>query len=337
MSLREYFKEKILFIIISILMIIFSSALLKALKVDTYAIVFTMILTSIGSVSYYIYDFINRKKYYDNLLKNINNINKKYFISEIIDEGNFLESYILYSVIERCCKSMKDDINDLNRNIEEYKEYIEMWVHEIKTPIASASLLLENNYSDINYSVLEEINKIENLIEQVLFYAKSNDVNKDYIIRKINLRKCVNTVIRRNSSILIERKIKIHIEDDLGEVYCDNKWIEFILQQVVSNSIKYMDKEESYIKISSKKEKEKIILYIEDNGIGISDKSIEKVFEKGYTGESGRKFNKSTGIGLYLCKKLCLKLGLDIKITSTLSVGTRISIIFPLDKFHLNS
>ena len=98
-----------------------------------------------------------------------------------------------------------------------------------------------------------------------------------------------------------------------------------------------MDKEESYIKISSKKEKEKIILYIEDNGIGISDKSIEKVFEKGYTGESGRKFNKSTGIGLYLCKKLCLKLRLDIKITSTLSVGTRISIIFPLDKFHLNS
>lgn len=335
MKLIEYIKEKFVFMVINIVMILSGVVILKALKVDTYAIVFISILNLIGVFSCYIYDYFNRKKYYDNLFKNLDGLDKKYFIAEILESGDFIESNIIYSVLEECTKSMKDEVADLKRNINDYKEYIETWVHEIKTPIASARLILENDEGYINKSVLEEIEKVEGFIEQVLFYARSSTVERDYIIKKIPLKNSINSVIRKNASILIEKRVKIQLEDIEKKVYCDSKWIEFILQQIISNSMKYMDKDEKYIKIRCLEKDKNIILKILDNGIGISEKSIEKVFEKGYTGENGRKYNNSTGMGLYLCKKLCLKLGLGISIKSKLGVGTEVTIVFPINNYNL--
>ena len=335
MKLIEYNKEKFVFMVINIVMTLSGVVILKALKVDTYAIVFISILNLIGVFSCYIYDYFNRKKYYDNLFKNLDGLDKKYFIAEILESGDFIESNIIYSVLEECTKSMKDEVADLKRNINDYKEYIETWVHEIKTPIASARLILENDEGYINKSVLEEIEKVEGFIEQVLFYARSSTVERDYIIKKIPLKNSINSVIRKNANILIEKRVKIQLEDIEKKVYCDSKWIEFILQQIISNSVKYMDKDEKYIKIRCLEKDKNIILKILDNGIGISEKSIEKVFEKGYTGENGRKYNNSTGMGLYLCKKLCLKLGLGISIKSKLGVGTEVTIVFPINNYNL--
>ena len=335
MKLIEYIKEKFVFMVINIVMTLSGVVILKALKVDTYTIVFISILNLIGVFSCYIYDYFNRKKYYDNLFKNLDGLDKKYFIAEILESGDFIESNIIYSVLEECTKSMKDEVADLKRNINDYKEYIETWVHEIKTPIASARLILENDEGYINKSVLEEIEKVEGFIEQVLFYARSSTVERDYIIKKIPLKNSINSVIRKNASILIEKRVKIQLEDIEKKVYCDSKWIEFILQQIISNSVKYIDKDEKYIKIRCLEKDKNIILKILDNGIGISEKSIEKVFEKGYTGENGRKYNNSTGMGLYLCKKLCLKLGLGISIKSKLGVGTEVTIVFPINNYNL--
>ena len=335
MKLIEYIKEKFVFMVINIVMTLSGVVILKALKVDTYAVVFVSTLNLIGVFSCYIYDYFNRKKYYDNLFKNLDGLDKKYFIAEILESGDFIESNIIYSVLEECTKSMKDEVADLKRNINDYKEYIETWVHEIKTPIASARLILENDEGYINKSVLEEIEKVEGFIEQVLFYARSSTVERDYIIKKIPLKNSINSVIRKNASILIEKRVKIQLEDIEKKVYCDSKWIEFILQQIISNSVKYMDKDEKYIKIRCLEKDKNIILKILDNGIGISEKSIEKVFEKGYTGENGRKYNNSTGMGLYLCKKLCLKLGLGISIKSKLGVGTEVTIVFPINNYNL--
>ena len=335
MKLIEYIKEKFVFMVINIVMTLSGVVILKALKVDTYAIVFISILNLIGVFSCYIYDYFNRKKYYDNLFKNLDGLDKKYFIAEILESGDFIESNIIYSVLQECTKSMKDEVADLKRNINDYKEYIETWVHEIKTPIASARLILENDEGYINKSVLEEIEKVEGFIEQVLFYARSSTVERDYIIKKIPLKNSINSVIRKNANILIEKRVKIQLEDIEKKVYCDSKWIEFILQQIISNSVKYMDKDEKYIKIRCLEKDKNIILKILDNGIGISEKSIEKVFEKGYTGENGRKYNNSTGMGLYLCKKLCLKLGLGISIKSKLGVGTEVTIVFPINNYNL--
>lgn len=333
----DFFKERALFIFINIIVLVFSSILLSALNVDLYAVIFIFVINLIGVLLYHIYDYFNRKKYYDDLLMNLEALDKKYIISDVINEGSFLESKILYHIIKETTKSMKDDISSLKINNKEYREYIELWVHEIKTPIASSKLIIENNKSELTKSIEEEITKVESYIEQALFYARSNTLEKDYIIKDIDLRSIVNKVIRRNSKVLIEKKIKIETLDLDKIVYTDSKWIEFILNQIISNSIKYMDsyKSENIIKFYTRSIGENIVLYIEDTGIGMNEKDVFKAFEKGYTGENGRRFGKSTGIGLYLCKKLSNKLGLGINIESTIGNGTKVSIVFPINKMMI--
>ncbi|WP_346887317.1 ATP-binding protein [Clostridium sp. UBA1056] len=346
MKFKDYIKEKIVFIIINLMILIFTGILLKALNVDDYAIIFVGVLNFIGASLFYIYDYCNKRKYYKNLLEGLNNLDKKYLISAVMEEPNFLEGKILYEIIEQTDKAMNDEIATLNIKNSEYKDYIELWVHEIKTPIASSRLTIENNPSPITKSIEEDLEKVENYIEQALFYNRSNNLEKDYLIREISIKQCINTTIKRNARVLIEKGIQIQMENIDKVVYADSKWVEFIINQIISNSIKYMklpkgnkeklmdedDKKQSIIKIYCIEKQGEIILNIEDNGIGISENSIGKVFEKGYTGESGRIFGKSTGIGLYLCKNLCKKLGLSIKITSKKGLGTTVSILFPINK-----
>lgn len=331
MRMIEYFKEKTIFIIINIIVLIITSYLLFGLKVSSSAIILIGILNFLASISFFIYDYLRKRTYYRRLLKKLYGLDKKYFIADVAKEGDFLEGEILFEIIEQATKSMKDDISEAVRNSADYKEYIELWVHEIKTPIATCKLLIENNENEVTESIGDEVSKVENYIEQVLFYARSNAVEKDYLIKKVNLKDPINSVIRKNSNILIEKQVKINIKNVDKLVYCDSKWLEFILGQIVSNSIKYMDKKESVLSIYGENIGKDVILKICDNGIGMDEKCVIKAFEKGYTGENGRKLGKSTGMGLYLCKKLCDKLGLGISIISRENEGTEVSILFPIN------
>ena len=195
-------------------------------------------------------------------------------------------------------------------------------------------MVIENNKNAITKSIDEELDKVENYIEQALFYARSNTVEKDYYIRKVVLKEIVNESIKKNKSSLIQEKISIDIHDLEIEVNTDNKWIVFISNQIIQNSIKYRKKENSVIEIYENQGKENVILYIKDNGIGIKQGEITRVFEKGFTGTNGRLSNKkSTGIGLYLCKKLCNKLGIGIELNSVQNEGTEVKLVFPKDSY----
>ncbi|WP_195988807.1 sensor histidine kinase [Clostridium sp. D53t1_180928_C8] len=331
MSFIEYFKEKAIFIMINILVLIITGYLLNGLGLYSYGIILICILNFLSAIAFFIYDYFNKNKYYKILLDRTKSLDKKYFIADVTEESEFIEGKILYEIIEQATKSMKDDISEAIMNSKDYKEYIELWVHEIKTPIATCKLLIENNENEVTNSINEEITKVEDYIEQVLFYARSSNIEKDYIIKEIKLNQCINSVIRKNANVLIEKQIKVDIKDIDKRVYCDSKWIEFILGQIISNSIKYMDKKESILKIYSEIIGNDILLKVCDNGIGMDEKCVVKAFEKGYTGENGRKFGKSTGIGLYLCKNLCEKLGLGINIKSKENYGTEVSILFPIN------
>lgn len=193
-------------------------------------------------------------------------------------------------------------------------------------PIAASKMIIENNKTTVTKSINEELDKVENYIEQALFYARSNTVEKDYYIKKSNLKEIVNESIKKNKNLLIQEKILLNIHDLDVIINTDSKWIVFILNQIIKNSIKYRKKEDSLsIEIYAVQKKEKVILYINDNGIGIKKGEIARVFEKGFTGTNGRLSNKkSTGIGLYLCKKLCDKLGIKIELNSNENEGTQI-------------
>ena len=335
MNLRDFIKERIVFIIINSLILLFTALLLMVLKVDSFAILFIVIINGAGILIYHIFDYLRKKQYYNEIKENMESLDKKYLISEVIEEGTFTESKLIYDVICKSNKAMNDEIGEFKRGINDYREYIELWVHEIKTPIATCKLLIENNESPLTESIGEEVCKLENYIDQALFYTRSNTIEKDYIIKEMSLSSCVNKVLNNNADALIKKRVKISLGDLEKIVYSDSKWIEFILGQIISNSIKYMNKEHKELKIYCSENSKYVILNIEDNGAGISEKDISRVFHKGFTGENGRKFGKSTGIGLYLCKKLCKKLGLDINLVSEEGEFTRVSIIFPINRMMI--
>lgn len=335
MNLRDFIKERIVFIIINSLILLFTVLLLMVLKVDSFAILFIVIINGAGILIYHIFDYLRKKQYYNEIKENMESLDKKYLISEVIEEGTFTESKLIYEVICKSNKAMNDEIGEFKRGINDYREYIELWVHEIKTPIATCKLLIENNESPLTESIGEEVCKLENYIDQALFYTRSNTLEKDYIIKEMSLSSCVNKVLNNNADSLIKKKVKISLGDLEKQVYSDSKWIEFILGQIISNSIKYMNKEHKELKIYCNESRKYVILNIEDNGAGISEKDLSRVFDKGFTGENGRKFGKSTGIGLYLCKKLCKKLGLDITLISEEGKFTRVSIIFPINRMMI--
>lgn len=168
-------------------------------------------------------------------------------------------------------------------------------------------------------------------MEQVLYYSKSDNVAKDYIIRELNLKDVVNKVIKRNYRDFINKNIKVEIDEINDTVYSDSKWIEFILNQIIGNSIKYINSKDRLLKINSTRIENSVVLTIQDNGVGIVNADINRVFEKGFTGTNGRIFGKGTGIGLYLCKKLCNKLGIGLVLESKVDFGTTVKIIFPID------
>ncbi len=230
---------------------------------------------------------------------------------------------------------MLENVNKYKYLTEDYKEYIELWIHEIKTPIAASKLVIENNKNTVTKSIDEELLKIENYIEQTLFYARSNTVEKDYYISLSKLNEIVNESIKKNKMLLIQEKISLKTHDLDLDVYTDSKWITFVLNQIIQNSAKYMKQgEESEIEIYANERCENVTLHIKDNGIGIREEELTRVFDKGFTGTNGRIQNKkSTGIGLYLCKKLCEKLGIGIEISSEVLVGTQIRLIFPKNSY----
>ena len=335
MSLKNFIKEKILLISLLILVLVTIEIFLIAYDVHNfikiYIIVFPLLLISISlSIEYY-----NKKTFYNKLEKNLQDLNEKYLISEIIETPNFIEGKILKEVIQDVDKSMIENVNKYKKIQEEYKEYIELWIHEIKIPIATSKMIIENNKSEAGKSIDEELDKVEDYIEQALYYARSNTVEKDYIIGKVELREIVNTAVIKNKNLLITNKVNLDLHGLDKWVYTDSKWMVFILNQIIQNAVKYGKNENSKLEIFAEEEKEKVILFVKDNGIGIKSSEICRVFEKGFTGENGRIIGKkSTGIGLYLCKKLCEKLEIGLELESEKGVGTKVAITFPMGSYN---
>lgn len=331
MIFRDFLKDKILQISLMIFGIITIEIFMAIYPFGTFIKIYIPIVVFLIYLITIVIEYVVKKKYYENILNILNQLEDKYLIAEMIKKPSFLEGKMLKEIVEEIDKSMLEHVNQYKYLQEDYKEYIELWIHEIKIPIAASKMVMENNKSEVTRSIAEELEKVENYIEQVLFYARSNTVEKDYYIKNSNLKDIINESIKKNKTLLIQNKIVINTHDLDSKVNTDSKWVGFIVNQIIQNSIKYRRKEEnSEIEIYSKVGKENNILYIKDNGIGIKKGEITRVFEKGFTGTNGRLSNKkSTGIGLYLCKKLCEKLAIAIELNSVQDEGTEVKLVFP--------
>ena len=335
MRFRDYIKEKMVLIIGTILALVSVEILLLAYDISILIRVYCAFIIVFVMALAILIEYKKKKDYYNELIKNMEELKEKYLISEIIKTPNFIEGKILKDILQDTGKSMLENVNYYKNIQEDYKEYIELWIHEVKIPIAASKMIIENNKNEVTKSIDEELDKVENYTEQALFYARSNAVEKDYIINKTNLKEIVNGAILKNKTTLLNEKVSIELSNLKDEeVYTDSKWAVFIINQIIQNAIKYSKKENKKVEISSQEKNDKVILYIKDNGIGIKKGEITRVFERGFTGENGRIIGqKSTGIGLYLCKKLCEKLGLGIELNSEKDKGTEVRIIFPKSSY----
>ena len=334
MKFKDFIKDKMILIIGILLAIISIEILLIIYNISIIAKVYIAGIIILVLIIALITEYIKKKNFYNQLKNNLEELEEKYLISEIINTPNFTEGKILKEVIQETGKSMLENVNYYKNIGEDYKEYIELWIHEVKTPIAASKMIIQNNKNAVTKSIGEELDKVENYIEQALFYARSNAVEKDYIITKSNLKEIVNGAILKNKTNLLNDMVTLELKDLEQEVYTDSKWAIFIINQIIQNSVKYLKEQDKKIEIFAKPKNDKVILYIKDNGIGIKKGEITRVFEKGFTGENGRIIGKkSTGIGLYLCKKLCDKLGLGIELNSEKGVGTEVRIIFPKNSY----
>ncbi len=327
MSIRSFIKDTYPYLFAAAFALVIIGLFLQAFSIPPHAILFVLIL--LFALFFFIFarEYGKRKRYYGSLLRLFDKLDKKFLITELMEEGGFSDSAILYDMLRRAGKSMNDEIAFYRLQAGDYAEFLEGWVHEIKTPIASARLTIQNNPGEAADRIGEDLARIERYVQNVLYYARSSIVEKDYLIKQVTLDLLVKKALKENSRLLIGNKTAVRMENLDITVYTDEKWVLFILGQIIANSVKYTAKENASLTFSGEDGEGCAVLTIADNGIGIPPADLPRIFEKGYTGENGRRFSKSTGMGLYLCKKLCGKLGIDIVMDS--ESGTKVSLSFP--------
>lgn len=278
-------------------------------------------------------EYIIKKRFYEDFTSKLNMLDQKYLIAEMIDTPEFYEGQVLCNSLYDTGKCMKEKINEMEDSVCEFKEYLEMWIHEIKIPISSMMLMNYNKNPDIEKQKLQLV-RLNHYVEQILFYARADAPQKDYLLKKTSLEEVVNKAVLENKDLLIGNKFQIQKENLELIVYTDSKWLEFMVGQIINNSIKYKSPGEGFLKFSAREEKNIIWLMVEDHGIGIPDSDIGRVFEKTFTGRNGRKVKQSTGMGLFICKRLCDKLGHKITIESGENEFTRVSFGFGRNAYY---
>ena len=325
MKFTKYLKDKIYAIIIFLITFAIILLLNLAFKVPIGLTITVLIILLICFFSILIIDYAQKSKFYNLLLERIRQLDQAYLVLETLPKPNCYEGKLAYDALYEIDKSMAENVSRAKKQAKDFQEYIELWLHEIKTPLAT--LMLKN--------MSVELEQIENYLEQVLYFSRCENSEKDFLIKKVNLNQVVKNVSLKHMESLLAHNIKFKVENVNIDVMTDAKWLEFILSQILNNSIKYRRQiQNPEIKISARKSKNKTILEIWDNGIGIAKSDISQVFDKSFTGQNGRKHGTSTGMGLYIAKNICNKLGHKLSIESKEMQYTKVSLVFANNKFY---
>lgn len=289
-------------------------------SLPTEAVVYAAFLTLFFIMIVAAIDFIRSYKKHVTLLK----LKKSITLSDFTFENtlNFIERDY-----QELIRALDEDRKNLacskDAAYSDMIEYYTIWVHQIKTPISAMRLLLQSEPSEISSELGEQLFRIEQYVEMVLQYLRMQNMSNDLVIKRYSLDEIVKHAIRKYSKIFIRKKIRLDYEELGYQVLSDEKWLTFVIEQLLSNALKYTNK--GCISIYMDKDMPDTLV-IEDSGIGIDSSDLPRVFEKGYTGFNGRIDQKSTGIGLYLCRSILDKLSHTIKIETEAGKGTKVKI-----------
>jgi signal transduction histidine kinase len=333
MKFRGFLRDRLIMILFYFILMLFISSVVyfnNEVKISIENIVYINVVGFIMFVIYLIFEYLKNKKYYEDLKYSIEG--KNHNIINSLPRPKNHEQSLYEQLFAKINTEFNLKIDELYEVKKENIDFMNSWVHEIKTPISVCRLVIENSIykskEETLSSLEDEIDYIENYVEQALYYSRLDSFSKDYLINEINMNKLIINLVKKHAKEFIVKKIKIEMKDLAFSIDSDKKWLFFILDQILSNSLKYTGSN-GFIKISGILMNNEKQLIIEDNGIGIKAEDINRVFDKGFTGYNGRENFKATGMGLYLSKSLATKLGHKITIESKLSEFTRVTVHFP--------
>ena len=328
MTFPTFIKDKFHLLILNIACAVFLSLFLYFTGTGHDEIILIFVCWALILFLYMAKDYWKLNKRLSEMKHIMETLDKKYLFPEMMGKPSSATEQEYFIFMKRAMKSMTEHVSAAQRKQSEYQQFIEQWIHEIKRPITASKLLCENNKNNYTRKLISQVEEIERHVERVLYYARLGYVEKDYIIKKTALDEIIEEVLAKNKQLLIQNNVRVDTSNLRYTVYSDQKWIVFMLNQIIMNCVQYK-KDEALITISAVEQDNRIELSVWDNGIGIKESEIDRIFQLGFTGSNGRNANNSTGIGLYLCKELCKKLGIDIRVLSELNKFTEIILSFP--------
>ena len=336
MTAREFILDRLGGMIPRIAFLFIAAAFLLATGTPSGVITLLLIVCLLTCLLVQLSDFWRTKKRLDELQAIMRGLDQRYLFTECVSKPHNLYERKLFDLLRLSGKSMIEAVSNAQAAQKEYREYIEQWVHEIKTPITAAKLICRNTDSDTRRKLSMELAQIDAHVERALFYARTENPEKDFIISKTELSTICEGAIQAHRTLLIQNGVRVETENLDENVYTDGKWVSFMLGQLLQNAARYRG-EEPVIALSGKRLGRQVQLAVQDNGIGISAHELPRVFDRGFTGRNGRSrgdrspAGSSTGMGLYLCKRLADALEIGLQIQSTEGAGTCVTLTFPAE------
>lgn len=328
MTLREFLSDRLFRVITQMLCFTMAALFLRATGTQSgvLAILAAVFLLSFCAVQ--LSDFLSQRARLRELESILDSLDRKYLFTECAPPPKNLYERRLFDLTRWAGRDMTGAVSDAEASQREYREYVERWVHEIKAPITAARLICRELNGDTRRKLTAELSQIEAHVERALFYARAENPEQDCLFRQIELGKIAAQAIENHRSLLIQNGVRVEMENMNCAVYTDEKWAVFILGQLFQNAARYRGPEPA-ITLSAKSLGRWTQLIVHDNGIGIPAHELPRVFERGFTGSNGRARGGSTGMGLYLCRKLASFLDLELRIVSQEGAGTTVTLTFP--------
>lgn len=331
MRISDYLRDRMGYYAIELGGLAMAVLFMVVFKTPAHGIVIASVLLLISAMVAELYELNRRKPFYDHLATRLEDLDRAYLVAEMVEEPSFYDGQALCDALRVASRSMNDRVAQQARESQEFREFIELWVHEIKLPVAGLQLMSHN---DGNERYAAQLARIDDMVQNVLYYARSESAEKDYVIREVSIARAFANVALKMRDELLARGVQIETDGLDATVMTDGKWLEYMLGQLMANSVKYASPDrDTLIRVSAEVLDDRTVLRFWDNGIGIPASDLPHIFEKSFTGSNGRIGENSTGIGLYIISGLCERLGHQLSADSAEGEWTQISISFGRNNF----
>lgn len=330
-----YLKDNAVLIAFSSAFLVFLTIVLQVLQASVGGIFFIDLIAVLGLVGYLLYDYFRQAAFWRSLTEMSRTLEKGAQFVDLVDDTSVLQGQIAREAALAISAADNQAITNLKAQVRANSDYIELWVHEVKTPLAAAKLVAKRMSGPDALTLRRELERMDDLIGQALFAARTESLEQDYLIRELDLLDVVREVCKSHMHYLTSANVALDFKiDPATTVFADRIWLEFIITQLVVNAMKYDASLISFDAFALEDESASscTILEIRDDGCGVPASDVPRVFDRGFTGEVGRAHGSATGMGLYLVARMCMSMGLGIMFASEEGKGTRVQLSFPHDR-----